>query len=138
MNRKEMACAAVGVLLGAGCSPAVQSLATPAADARGESPSLPGAKTPPHLSEVLLSLVSGTTKDLSSAVFRLLPKSGWSIVSDDPRLHVEIQNGHVAIVEAPQNKAVTFIARATISHPDAEDLLVRCHVEAGCNAADGI
>ena len=139
MNRKEMACAAAGVLLSAGCSPGTKSLAMPSGEAQGGStiPAARSATTPPHLSEVLLSLISGTPNDIGSAVFRLLPKSGWSIVSDDPRLHVEIQNGHVAIVTAPEHKAINFIATATISHTDGEHFHVRCHVEAGCTPADG-
>jgi hypothetical protein len=139
MNRKEMACAAAGLLMGAGCAPVARSLATPAADALANSTmgSPTSGAASPHLSEVLLSLVSGGGKDISSAVFRLLPKSGWSIVSNNPDLHVEIQNGHVAIVSAPQHKTESFVATATISHLDAEHFHVRCHVEASCDVVDG-
>jgi hypothetical protein len=138
MNRKEM-CAAVGVLVGAGCSPAAKSLAVPGGVVQGGStiPAARSATATPHLSEVLLSLISGTPDDIGSAVFRLLPKSGWSIVSDDPRLHVEIQNGHVAVVSAPEHKTINFIATATVSHTEGEHFNIRCHVEAGCSAADG-
>jgi hypothetical protein len=133
MNRKEMACAAVGAVLGAaGCSPAMRSLAVPAANAEVTSPMVANAPlvgNTPHLTEVLLSLISGTTRDSSSVIFRLEPTSGWSIGSSDPRLQVSIERGHVAILEAPQNEKVHFLASVTISHPNATPFLVRCHVE---------
>jgi hypothetical protein len=136
MNRKEMACAAVGAVLGAaGCSPGMKSLALPAANAE-ETSSILGAAAPventPHLTEVLLSLISGTQRDVSSVIFRLQPTSGWSISSDDPRLQVAIERGHVAVLTAPETEKVHFLATATISHPNATPLLVRCHVEANC------
>lgn len=136
MNRKEMACAAVGVALGAaGCSPAMKSLVAPVAGA--EEPASTMAKIPsvaqaPHLTEVLLSLVSGTTKDISTAIFRLSPTSGWSIASSDPRLEVSINRGHVAVITAPENEKVHFIATVTISHADGTHFAVRCHVEENC------
>jgi hypothetical protein len=133
MNRKEMACAAVGAVLGAaGCAPAMRSFAVPAANAEEASSivaNAPPVGNTPHLTEVLLSLISGTTRDASSAVFRLEPTSGWSISSSDPRLQVSIDRGHVATLEAPQNEKVHFLATATISHPNAASFLVRCHVE---------
>jgi hypothetical protein len=136
MNRKEMTCAAVGaVLSAAGCSPATKSLSVPDANAEtaasimGENRS---AKNTPHVTEVLLSLISGTNKDISSAVFRLSPNSGWSIVSSDPRLEVELDRGHVAAITAPQDEKVHFVAYATISNVEGFQLLVRCHVEASC------
>ena len=134
MNRKEMACAAVGVLLSAGCSPATKSPAVPVADAQDTASTIQTAPfaNAPHLTEVLLSLISGATGDVGAAVFRLSPKSGWSITSSDPRLHVEIQNGHVAIVTAPEHKKVQFVATATISHSDGAHFDVRCHVESSC------
>jgi hypothetical protein len=92
----------------------------------------PFVQNAPHLKEVLLSLISGTTKDIGTAVFRLSPDSGWSITSSDPRLHVEVQREHVAIVTAPEHKEVQFVATATISHVDGAHFDVRCHVEAGC------
>lgn len=135
MNRKELACAAVGAVLGvAGCSPAMKSLAVPVANA-DETATVAGmtpAKIAPHIEEVLLSLISGTTKDIASAVVHLAPKSGWSIASNDPRLQVEIQNGHAAILQAPEDKKVHFIAVATISHEDGTEFRVRCHVEESC------
>jgi hypothetical protein len=136
MNRKEMACAAVGALVGAaGCSSAVRSLAVPVANAGEAAPTLAKAAAvpnTPHLTEVLLSLASGTPKDAASAVFRLSPNTGWTIASDDPRLEVSVERGHVATVTAPKSERVHFIATATISHPDGTSFLVRCHVEAGC------
>jgi hypothetical protein len=136
MNRKELACAAVGAALAAaGCSPAVRSLAVPAANADEGTAAIPGRlafENTPHLEEALITLISGTTRDASSAVFRLLPKSGWSVSSSDPRLQVEIQNGHVAALEAPQDEKVAFIARATISHTSGTQFVVRCHVEERC------
>jgi hypothetical protein len=136
MNRKEMACTAIGVLLGAvGCSPAVKSLAVPAANAEETASTIakaPSAQSVPHLTEVLLSLISGTAKDVSTAVFRLLPRSGWSITSSDPRLQVSVERGHVAIVTAPENEKVQFQATVTISHEDGAQFFVRCFVETGC------
>ncbi|MGC1380429.1 MAG: hypothetical protein WA814_05345 [Candidatus Baltobacteraceae bacterium] len=134
MNRKEMTCTAVGVLLGAaGCSPAVKSLAVPVANAE-ETAAANVAPVPkvPHLGEVLLSLISGTTKDISSVVFRLAPDSGWSVVSNNPRLDVSMERGHIATLQAPEDKQEQFVATATISHSDGTQFLVRCHVEAGC------
>jgi hypothetical protein len=136
MNRKEMACAAVGALVGAsGCSSAVRSLAVPVASAGETAPTI--AKTAampnaPHVTEVHLSLVSGTPKDIGSAVFRLSPDTGWAIASDDPRLDVSVERGHVATMTAPENEKVHFIGTATISHPDGTTFLVRCHVSADC------
>jgi hypothetical protein len=138
MNRKEMTCAAVGVLFGAaGCSSPMKSLVLPTANAEEtpatirEAPSVRNAS--PHVTEVLLSLVSGTAQDIGSAVFRLAPTSGWSVTSNDPRLGVSIERGHVAILEAPPNEKVQFVATATISHVDGTTFDVRCHVEAGCH-----
>src|SRR5581483_2895747 len=118
MNRKEMACAAVGVVLGAaGCSPAMNALVEPVARAQESASTIvPSVEGTPHLTEVLLSLISGTTKDISSAIFRLSPTSGWSIASSDPRLEVSMSRGHVAVITAPENEKVHFIATATISH----------------------
>ena len=136
MNRKEMTCAAVGVLLGAaGCSSAMKSLAVPVADAEGTAPTIRETSSvpdSPHVTEIHLSLISGTTKDIGSVIFRLSPSSGWSITSDDSRLQVSIERGHVATMTAPENEAVQFLATATISHSDGAHFLVRCHVEAGC------
>jgi hypothetical protein len=136
MNRKEMTCTAVGVLLGAaGCSSAVKSLAIPAANAEEPASTIakaPSAQSVPHLTEVLLSLISGTTKDVSTAIFRLFPRSGWSIMSNDPRLQVSIERGHVANLTAPENEKVQFQATATISHEDGSQFDVRCFVETGC------
>ena len=136
MNRKEMTCAAVGaVLSAAGCSPAMKSLSVSGANAEttasimGENPS---AENTPHVTEVLLSLISGTKKDISTAVFRLSPNSGWSIISSDPRLQVSLERGHVAVITAPEDEKVHFVATATISNVDGPHFLVRCHVEASC------
>src|SRR5689334_11667645 len=138
MNRKEMACVAVGAVLGAaGCSPPVKSLVAPVANAEQAAAAIAGARpatNAPHLSEALISLISGTTKDISSAVFRLEPHAGWNITSNDPRLEVSLQNGHVAILQAPEDQEVQFIAVATITHVDGMHFRVRCHVEAGCTA----
>ncbi|HKU81092.1 MAG TPA: hypothetical protein VJP76_02895 [Candidatus Tumulicola sp.] len=133
MNRKELACAAVGAVLGAaGCSPALRSLAVPAANA--ESAAARGLVAGvPHLEEAVLSLISGTTRDVSTALFHLLPKSGWSITSSDSRLAVSIENGHVAVITAPEDERVHFIARATISHDSGTEFTVRCHVEGSCD-----
>lgn len=136
MNRKEAACAAAGVMLSAvGCAPVVRSSALPAGPVEGgassERNASPNVKSP-HVTEVFLSLISGTTKDISSAVIRLAPKSGWSITSDSPKLHVSIDNGHVANLEAPQHEKVQLVATATISHVDGPEILVRCHIEPGC------
>ncbi len=136
MNRKELACAAVGAVLGAaGCSPAIRSLAVPAVNAEEPAPAIDdrlGADNTPHVEEAVITLISGTTRDASSALFRLLPKSGWSISSSDDRLQVSIENGHVATLIAPEDKKVQFIARATISHTSGTQLVVRCHVEETC------
>ena len=138
MKRKEMGCVAVGAILGvAGCSPPVKSMAAPVANAEEAAPEIAGAgsaKNAPHLSEVLLTLISGTTKDMSSALFRLEPHAGWSVASNDSRLEVSIQNEHVAVLQAPEDREVRFIAVATISHVDGFHFTVRCHVEAGCTA----
>jgi hypothetical protein len=136
MNRKEMGCAVVGAVLSAtGCSPAVKSLAVPAANAEETASTVaPLAKNSPHLSEVIFSLISGTTKDISSAIFRLEPHTGWSISSNDPRLQVSLENGHVALLQAPEDQEVQFIGIASISHVDGMHIRVRCHVEAGCTA----
>ena len=135
MNRKEMACAAAGAVLGAaGCSPAMRTLALPAAGA-GETASI-AAVTPaansPHLDEAVITLVSGTTRDASSALFHVLPKSDWSASSSDPRLEVSIKQGHVVDITAPQDEKVEFIAVVTVSHPSGTQFLVRCHVEERC------
>jgi len=136
MNRKEMGCAVVGAILGvSGCSPAAKSLTVPVANAEGTASTIaPAAKNTPHLSEVLLSLISGTAKDISSAVFRLEPSSGWSVTSNDSRLEVSIDNGRAVILQAPENEEVHFIATATIRHVDGMHFTVRCHVEAGCTS----
>jgi hypothetical protein len=136
MNRKELACAAVGAVLGAaGCSPAMRSLAVPAVNAE-ERPSAIAyglaIENTPHLAEAVITLISGTTRDVSSALFHLLPKSGWSISSSDPRLQVSIDRGHVATLVAPESEKVTFIATATISHTSGTQFTVRCHVEERC------
>ena len=137
MNRKEMTCAAVGVLFGAaGCSTPVKSLMVPAANAEETAATIqeaPSVRNAPHVTEVLLSLISGTPKDIGSAIFRLAPMSGWSITSTDPRLEVSIERGHVAVLVAPENEKVTFVATATISHVDGTNFDVRCHIEAGCD-----
>jgi hypothetical protein len=129
MNRKEMGCAVVGVVLGAaGCAPAVKSLAVPIADAETAAQ----AAKKPHLSEAILTLISGTSNDMSSAIFRLEPNSGWSISSNDARLQVSLENGHVALLQAPEDEKVQFVGIATIRHVDGLHFRVRCHVEAGC------
>ncbi|HEY1680570.1 MAG TPA: hypothetical protein VGF98_02880 [Candidatus Tumulicola sp.] len=127
MNRKELAYAAVGVALGAaGCAPQMKSLVVPAANAEERSDS-------PHLETAVITLISGTTSDVSSALFHLLPKSGWSIESNDPQLEVSIANGHVATLVAPQYEKVMFIAKVTISHTSGTEFMVRCHVETNCH-----
>ncbi len=137
MNRKELACAAVGAVLGAaGCSPAMRSLAVPAVDAEERSKAIGDRVAPestPHLEQAVITLISGTTRDASSAVFHLLPKSGWSISCSDPRLEVSIVNGHVATLVAPENEQVAFIAIVTIAHSSGTDFTVRCHVEEKCS-----
>jgi len=86
----------------------------------------------PHVTEVRLSLISDAHgKDIGAAQFHLSPHSGWSIVSDDSRLHVSIEDGHVATVQASEDKEEQFVAVATLSHPNAPDFLVRCYVEPG-------
>lgn len=135
MNRKEMACVAAGVVLGAaGCSPAMKTLVVPAASA-GETASIAAiapAANAPHLEEAVITLISGTTRDASSAIFRLLPKSDWSASSSDPRLQASVNRGHVVVLQAPEDEKVSFIAMVTISHPSGTEFLVRCHVEEGC------
>jgi hypothetical protein len=136
MNRKEWACATVGTVLGAaGCSPAMRSLAVPAVNAEGRAPAIDdqrAAESSPHLEEAVITLISGTTRDVSTALFHLVPKSGWSISSNDSRLEVSINNGHVATLVAPQNEKVMFTARVTISHTSGTHFVVRCHVEETC------
>lgn len=137
MNRKELACAAVGAVLGAaGCSPAMKSLAIPAANAdEAASTSLPSVvKNVPHLVEAHVSLVSGTAQDIGSVIFRLAPDKGWSIISSDPRLEVSIKRGSVAEILAPEDEKVKFVATVTISHTDGTEFLLRCHVEASCTS----
>ncbi len=127
MNRKELAYAAVGVALGvAGCAPQMKSLVVPAANAEERTET-------PHLEEAVITLISGTTRDVHSALFHLSPKSGWSIVSSDPRLAVSINEGRVAVLEAPQYEKVMFIAKVTISHTSGQQFMVRCHVETKCS-----
>jgi hypothetical protein len=127
LNRKELACAAVGVALGvAGCAPQMKSLVVPAANAEERMDT-------PHLEEAVITLISGTTRDASSALFHLLPKSGWSINSSDPRLDVSIANGHVATLVAPEYEEVMFIAKVTVSHTSGTEFMVRCHVETKCS-----
>jgi len=132
MNRKQMACATAGALLGAGCSPA-KSLPMQFDDARAAAPGASFNKDAARLTEVRLSLLSGPTgRDFGSVLFYLAPKSGWSIKSSDPRLHVDIKNGHVATIEAPPHKAINFQSLVTISHTDGTEYEVRCHVETDC------
>jgi hypothetical protein len=127
LNRKELAYAAVGVALGAaGCAPQMKSLVVPAANAEERTDT-------PHLEEAVITLISGTTRDVSSALFHLLPKSGWSIISSDPRLEVSINNGHVATLVAPENEKALFVAKVTISHTSGMEFMVRCHVETKCS-----
>jgi hypothetical protein len=136
MNRKELAYAAVGVALGAaGCSPAMKSLVVPAANAEERTAVIADGlalENTPHLEEAVITLISGTTRDVSSALFHLLPKSGWSISSSNPRLQVSIDNGHVATLVAPEHEEAQFIAKVTISHTSGAEFLVRCHVEKKC------
>lgn len=133
MNRREMACAAAGAVLGAaGCSPAMKSFVVPPVEAGEAAPVAGMAPNTPHLEEAVITLISGTTNDASSALFHLLPKSGWSAVSSDPRLTILINRGHVVDVTAPQDRKVAFIARVTISHPNGTEFTVRCHVEDRC------
>ena len=136
MKRKELAYVAAGVALGAaGCSPAMKSLALPAASAEEGAAVIPSRlafENTPHLAEAVITLISGTTRDASSAIFHLLPNSGWSASSDNPQLQVSIGNGHVATLEAPQDHKEFFIARVTISHTSGTQFVVRCHVEERC------
>ncbi len=135
MNRKEMGCAVVGAVLGAaGCSPAVTSLALPVANAEDAASVARADAKEPHVVEIHLSLISGTTKDISSVEFRLEPRTGWSINSSDSRLQATLERGHVAILQAPEYEAVQFLATVSITHVDGMHFLVRCHVEAGCTA----
>jgi hypothetical protein len=80
MNRKELTHAAVGVALGAaGCSPAMKSLVVPAANAEERTAAIADGlafENTPHLEEAVITLISNTTRDVSSAIFHLLPKSG--------------------------------------------------------------
>ena len=82
MNRKELAYAAVGVALGAaGCSPAMKSLIVPAVNAGERAAPIAerlAFENSPHVEQAVITLISGTTRDVSSALFHLLPKSGWS------------------------------------------------------------
>lgn len=139
MNRKEVACAAVGAMLSAaGCAPAMRSSTLPVGSAEQNAPNARSASPnamSPHVTEMKLSLASGTTKDNSSALIYLAPKSGWSIVSDRPKLHVSISDGHVALLEAPQYEKVYLVGTATISHVDGTHFLVRCHIEPECRGA---
>ena len=136
MNRKELAYAAVGVTLGAaGCSPAMKSLVVPAANAEERTAAIADGlalENTPHLEEAVISLISNTTRDVSSALFHLLPKSGWSISSSNPKLQVSINNGHVATLVAPEDEKAQFIAIVTISHASGMEFVVRCHVEEKC------
>ena len=136
MNRKELAYAAVGVALGAaGCSPAMKSLVVPAANAEERTTAIAdalAAKDTPHLEEAVITLISNTTRDVSSALFHLMPKSGWSISSSNPRLQVSIDDGNVASLVAPEHEEARFIAHVTISHTSGTEFMVRCHVEERC------
>jgi hypothetical protein len=104
----------------------MKSLVVPAANAEERTDS-------PHLETAVITLISGTTSDVSSALFHLLPKSGWSIESNDPQLEVSIANGHVATLVAPQYEKVMFIAKVTISHTSGTEFMARCHVETKCH-----
>jgi len=134
MNRKELACAAVGAVLGAaGCSPAMKGLAVPAAGAEETAATVAAAEAnTPHLEQAVITLISGTSRDAASAVFHLLPKSGWSAVSSNPQLEVVVDRGHVVTVIAPEDQPAFFIAHVTISHTSGTDFVVRCHVEERC------
>jgi hypothetical protein len=108
LNRKELPYAAVGVALGAaGCSPQMKSLVVPAANAEVREET-------PHLETAVLTLISGTTRDASSALFRLQPHSGWSIVSSDPRLDVSISNN-------PRSYACSARIRESDVHRKSDD-----------------
>jgi len=77
------------VLGATGCSPAMKSLAIPAARAEEIPSTFAAARSDvntPQITEVLLTLISGTTRDANSVAFRLGQPSGWSISSSDPRL----------------------------------------------------
>jgi hypothetical protein len=104
----------------------MKSLVVPAANAEVREET-------PHLETAVLTLISGTTRDASSALFRLQPHSGWSIVSSDPRLDVSISNNHVATLVAPESEKVMFIAKVTISHESGTEFTVQCHVETKCS-----
>jgi hypothetical protein len=104
----------------------MKSLVVPAANAEERT-------VTPHLETAVITLISGTTKDVSSALFHLLPKSGWSIESSDPRLAVSIEDDRVALLEASQYENVMFIAKVTISHTSGTEFMVRCHVETKCS-----
>ena len=81
----------------------------------------------------MITLISGTTRDVSTALLHLVPKSGWSISSSDSRLQVSIERGHVATLIAPEYEKVVFIAKVTISHASGTQFVVRCHVEETCS-----
>jgi hypothetical protein len=114
--------------------PAMKSLVVPAANAEERTAIADGLalESTPHLEEAVITLISGTTRDVSSALFHLLPKSGWSISSSNPRLQVSIDSGRVATLVAPAHEEAQFIAKVTISHTSGTEFLVRCHVEKKC------
>ncbi|HEY2554705.1 MAG TPA: hypothetical protein VGI15_05590, partial [Candidatus Cybelea sp.] len=89
----------------------------------------PAKKQSPEITEVHLSLISGTSRDISLAIFRLAPKSGWSIASDSPKLQVSIVGGDEALLQASQDEKEHAKATATITHDDGTTFLVRCHIE---------
>ena len=81
INRaKELACAAVGAVLGAaGCSPAMRSLTVPAVNAEERAPAIGdrlAVENTAHVEEAVITLISGTTRDVSGALFHLVPKVG--------------------------------------------------------------
>jgi hypothetical protein len=113
----------------------MKSLVVPAANAEGRTAAIADElafENTAHVEEAVITLISNTTRDVSSALFRLLPKSGWSIRSSNPRLAVSIENGHVATLVAPEYEEANFVARVTISHTSGTEFFVRCHVETKC------
>jgi hypothetical protein len=133
MNRKEIACAAVGVMLSAvGCAPSARSSALPVDGAEQNAShelDVAANKKSPHLNEAILSLISGTTRDMSSAIFQLAPKSGWSVTSNNKKLQVSIEEAYKVLLQAPEDESVHAIGIATITHDDGTTFMVRCHIE---------
>jgi hypothetical protein len=92
MNRRDLACAAIGVLAGAvGCSAPAKTLFVPEAEASGVTPS--GVPTCPggariYVTNAFLEFVLSGANDKRPDYLQLFPKQKgyWKASSSDPRI----------------------------------------------------